>query len=99
MFEDVLRIPVKTDFDLTPEQAKRFKTLLLEAAEAQVIPCLREAMKEPAIRLEPAERPGKIIDVLFSHWINEYGAIRIEIWPEGLVVWVGGQIRYKSWEL
>ena len=28
---------------------------------------------------------------------DKYGVIRIEEWPEGLVLWVGGQIRWKSW--
>lgn len=27
-----------------------------------------------------------------------YGVIRIEEWPEGLVIWVGGVIVYRSWK-
>lgn len=27
-----------------------------------------------------------------------YGTIKLELWPEGLVLWVGGEIRWKSWE-
>lgn len=29
---------------------------------------------------------------------GQYGVIRLEEWPEGLVLWVGGKIVYKSWE-
>lgn len=29
---------------------------------------------------------------------EEFGVIRMEEWPEGLVLWVDGQIRWKSWE-
>lgn len=25
------------------------------------------------------------------------GTIRLEMWPEGLVLWVGGEIRWRSW--
>lgn len=28
---------------------------------------------------------------------EKYGTIRLEEWPEGLVLWVGGEIRWKSW--
>lgn len=36
-------------------------------------------------------------------WANadvaeRYGTIRLEEWPEGLVLWVGGEIKWKSWE-
>lgn len=30
--------------------------------------------------------------------LNIFGAVRVELWPEGLVLWVGGQIVWKSWE-
>jgi hypothetical protein len=26
------------------------------------------------------------------------GHVRLEVWQEGLVLWVGGMIVYKSWE-
>lgn len=29
---------------------------------------------------------------------NEYGTIRVAEWPEGIVLWVGGEIRWKSWQ-
>jgi hypothetical protein len=29
---------------------------------------------------------------------DEYGTIRVEEWPEGLVLWVDGQIRWRSWQ-
>jgi hypothetical protein len=29
---------------------------------------------------------------------SKHGTIRIEEWPEGLVLWIGGQIRWRSWE-
>jgi hypothetical protein len=28
---------------------------------------------------------------------DRYGIIRLEQWPEGLVLWVGGEIKWKSW--
>jgi len=28
----------------------------------------------------------------------QYGIISIEQWPEGLVIWVGGEIVYRSWK-
>ena len=31
-------------------------------------------------------------------YADQFGHINIEIWPEGLVVWVGGEIRWKSWK-
>lgn len=30
--------------------------------------------------------------------LRNYGPIRLELWSEGLVLWVGGEIRWKSWE-
>jgi hypothetical protein len=30
--------------------------------------------------------------------VNKYGTIRLEAWPEGLVLWVGGEIRWRSWK-
>jgi hypothetical protein len=33
-----------------------------------------------------------------SEWVDpKLGVVRIERWPEGIVVWVGGEIRWKSW--
>lgn len=29
---------------------------------------------------------------------NKYGTIKLELWPEGLVLWVGGKIRWESWK-
>lgn len=28
----------------------------------------------------------------------KHGVVRIEEWPEGLVLWVGGEIAWKQWE-
>src|ERR1700761_4623370 len=28
---------------------------------------------------------------------RNYGDIKIESWPEGIVLWIGGEIVYKSW--
>jgi hypothetical protein len=35
---------------------------------------------------------------LFEHESVDGGAIRLETWPEGLVLWVNGKIKYKYWE-
>lgn len=29
---------------------------------------------------------------------SKHGTIRIEEWPDGLVLWIGGQIRWRSWD-
>lgn len=29
---------------------------------------------------------------------DEFGVIRLEKWPEGLVFWVGGEIKWRSWK-
>lgn len=34
------------------------------------------------------------VDKSFQH---AFGTVRLEEWPEGLVLWVGGQIRWRSW--
>jgi hypothetical protein len=47
------------------------------------------------IKFEP-ERDVKILYHNVQH--KDYGDILIEVWPEGLVLWVGGVIKWKSWE-
>lgn len=37
------------------------------------------------------------VDVMFNTENALFGIIRVELWPEGLVLWVGGTIVYKSW--
>jgi hypothetical protein len=39
------------------------------------------------------------MSVLFesAKFRDEFGVVRLEEWPEGLVLWVGGQIRWRSW--
>lgn len=27
----------------------------------------------------------------------QYGTVKLEVWPEGLVLWVGGEIKWRSW--
>jgi len=29
---------------------------------------------------------------------DEFGAVKLQEWPEGIVLWVGGQIRWRSWK-
>jgi len=31
-------------------------------------------------------------------FMEQRGVIRLELWPEGLVLWVGGTIRWREWE-
>jgi hypothetical protein len=40
----------------------------------------------------------KHVKVLFSSTSIDGGIIRLETWPEGLVLWVNGKIKYKWWE-
>jgi hypothetical protein len=28
----------------------------------------------------------------------KHGVVRVEEWPEGLVLWVGGEIAWRQWE-
>jgi hypothetical protein len=35
---------------------------------------------------------------IFEKYSDEFGLIRLEEWKEGLVLWVCGQIKWKSWE-
>ncbi len=38
------------------------------------------------------------ITIIFQTNTIKYGTIKLEEWPEGLVLWVGGKIVYKSQE-
>lgn len=37
------------------------------------------------------------IQTLYTERTDAEGVIRLERWPEGLVLWVGGEIRWKAW--
>lgn len=37
-----------------------------------------------------------IVD-MFQERSPTLGVIRLEMWDEGLVLWIGGKIRYRSW--
>jgi hypothetical protein len=39
-----------------------------------------------------------VITVLFEERTDAEGTIRLERWPEGLVLWVGGEIRWRSFD-
>jgi hypothetical protein len=34
---------------------------------------------------------------LNEDYAYRFGTIRLEMWPEGLVLWVGGGVKWKSW--
>lgn len=65
-----------------------------------------------ALGLIKFEEEKKINDIFHTYdgnfnWCNpvilqrvsdQHGAIRLEEWPEGLVLWVGGEIRWWSWK-
>lgn len=48
------------------------------------------------------EQANKINDkhfkTLFQEHTEQWGTIKVQTWPEGLVVWVGGEIVYRSWK-
>lgn len=48
--------------------------------------------------LEIKEEQLKEVIRLCSYERNDLGLLKIEEWPEGIVVWIGGKIKYKSWE-
>lgn len=51
------------------------------------------------IKFDEKTSAHKIKTICKSEELQQtYGTVKIELWPEGLVVWVGGEIRWKSWE-
>ncbi len=50
------------------------------------------------------DEPKKEVKHCISIDINQFkpnmdiGVAKLELWPEGLVLWVGGEIVWKSWE-
>lgn len=53
----------------------------------------------------PAPKPVKVFDcgslgstaVYFEERFDRYGVVRVQEWPDGLVIWVGGEIAYRSY--
>lgn len=44
-------------------------------------------------------REEPLIELIWqTETLDKFGKIRIEMWKEGLVIWVGGRIVWKSWE-
>lgn len=59
-----------------------------------------EPKKEIDKVFEINKETGDVTDNAYTfgpQLINKYGTIRLEEWPEGLVLWVGGEIRWRSW--
>lgn len=52
------------------------------------------ALKEQGFKIVPPPEITK----LFEYEGVDGGMIRLETWPEGLVLWVNGKIKYKFWE-
>lgn len=42
------------------------------------------------------DEPKEVVR-LCSYEDNKLGMVKVELWPEGLVLWVGGEIVWKSW--
>ena len=42
----------------------------------------------------------ELIKTIFisEKYMKTLGVIRLEIWPEGLCLWVGGKLVWKQWE-
>lgn len=36
--------------------------------------------------------------IILKRVSKQHGAIRLEEWPEGLVLWIGGEIHWRSWK-
>lgn len=96
--------------ELRNEEIKMSTKHIMTRAEA--IACFKKHMPdagraEPVIdfyvaagmlEIKEEEKPKEVV-VLFEtiRDINN-GVIRLETWPEGLVLWVNGKIKYTSWE-
>lgn len=55
-----------------------------------------ETMKKYGFKVDISKLPS--IELNRDNFFGDYGLIRLERWPEGLVIWVGGEIVYKSWK-
>jgi hypothetical protein len=54
---------------------------------------------ESVEKATPLERPaGDRAITLFEARYDDYGTVRLEVWQDGLVVWIAGQIVWKTWE-
>lgn len=49
------------------------------------------------LKFEPKKDVNLVITTGPGHY-KDFGMIRIEEWPEGLVLWVGGEIVWRSWK-
>lgn len=79
---------LKTFIDL----AERFKVNIKFDEPAKVNP-LFEITKRGRAALGHSMDKSEL-----DEFNSKYGIIRLEEWPEGLVLWVGGEIKFKSWE-
>lgn len=61
-------------------------------------PSLPEKSNQPATYKQFKKEANAGFQTYFSMNIPKYGVIRIEEWPEGLVLWVGGVIVWKSFK-
>lgn len=73
-----------TDFDFTKD--RKWAEKAIDAYEALGL-----------IKFEKNKEPLKSISLNKDKFFGDVGAINLERWPEGLVIWVGGKIIYKSW--
>ena len=48
------------------------------------------------IEFDPAVKTCVAFDS--AQFGKDFGKVKIELWTEGLVLWVGGEIKWKSWE-
>lgn len=46
---------------------------------------------------EPKKEVKHCISFQTVQFGNDIGIVKLEMWPEGLVLWVGGEIKWKSW--
>jgi hypothetical protein len=89
-----LNVPIYMETKMTREEAiNKVKTL----------PFGRDAI-HPTLLVRALEVLGlikfddEVCDKLFEQTVALNGTIRLERWKEGLVLWVGGEIVYKSWK-
>jgi hypothetical protein len=64
----------------------------------QRLPAQELAREDKADISSATENDMSEVEKLLETRTERDGVVRVESWPEGLVLWVGGEIKWKQWE-